>query len=108
MSPPSLTSIALLLNHGQVNMVRIAHVYHTHANTEKEHHFLEDFGFSEVKQVNTGLENEKIYYRGYGTEPFLYCSSKGKEDAFGGTGFVVPSRADLELAAKEIPTASSF
>lgn len=92
----------------KVNLLRIAHVYYTHAGFEHEHQFLQDFGFTEVSRVNVGKPNERIYYRGYGTEPFLYCSTKGEEDAFGGTAFVVESRKDLELATRVIPTASEI
>lgn len=41
---------------------------------------------------------DTIYYRGYGTEPFIYCAKKGTEDTFGGTAWVVDSISDLELA----------
>ena len=58
--------------------------------------------------MNAGKDNEKIYYKGYGSEPFLYCSSKGQDNAFGGGAFVVESRADLEYAARTIPTASKI
>lgn len=84
MSPSALKKISL--NH-------IAHVYYIHKNLEKAHQFLVDFGFSVTKQT----ENE-IYYRGYGTEPFLYCARRGTEDAFGGTGWAVDSMEDLEMA----------
>lgn len=92
----------------KVNLLRIAYVHYTHAGFEREHQFLQDFGFTEVSRVNVGKPNEKIYYRGYGTEPFLYCSTKGEEDAFGGAAFVVESRKDLELAARVIPTATEI
>lgn len=92
----------------KVNLVRIAHVYYTHAKFEREHQFLTDFGFTEVSRLNVGKSNETIYYRGYGTEPFLYCSTKGQEDAFGGAAFVVESWKDLELATRIIPTASEI
>ena len=92
----------------KVILVRIAHVYYTHAGFEREHAFLQDFGFTEVSRLNVGKPNETIYYRGYGSEPFLYCSTKGEADAFGGAAFVVESRKDLELAARAIPTASEI
>ena len=93
---------------GKVNLVRIAHVYYTHAGFERQHEFLTDFGFTEVSRLNEGEPNETIYYRGYGAEPFVYCLTKGKEDAFGGAAFAVESRKDLELATKIIPTASEI
>ncbi|KAL5313231.1 hypothetical protein ACEPPN_018964 [Leptodophora sp. 'Broadleaf-Isolate-01'] len=77
----------------KINLNRIAHVYYTHKNLEKAHQFLLDFGFSVTKRTK-----DEIYYRGYGTEPFLYCARKGNEDVFGGTAWVVDSLEDLELA----------
>lgn len=108
MSPSAITTPASDGDTEKVNLVRIAHVYYTHAKFEREHQFLTDFGFTEVSRLNVGKSNETIYYRGYGTEPFLYCSTKGQEDAFGGAAFVVESRKDLELATRIIPTASEI
>ena len=93
---------------GKVNLVRIAHVYYTHAGFEREHEFLTEFGFTEVSRLNVGKPNETVYYSGYGAEPFVYCSTKGEEDVFGGAAFVVESRKDLELATRVIPTASEI
>lgn len=104
MSPSAITP----LDSEKVVLVRVAHVYYTHAGFEREHQFLTDFGFTEVSRLNVGKSNETIYYRGYGTEPWLYCSRKGEEDAFGGAAFVVESRKDLELATRVIPTASEI
>jgi hypothetical protein len=77
----------------KINLVQIAHVYYTHKNLEKANAFLLDFGFSVVQATD-----DKIYYRGYGTEPFLYCASKGTEDCFGGAAWVVDSIEDLQHA----------
>ncbi|KAH9217849.1 Glyoxalase/Bleomycin resistance protein/Dihydroxybiphenyl dioxygenase [Leptodontidium sp. 2 PMI_412] len=77
----------------KINLVRIAHVYYTHKNLDAAHQFLLDFGFSPCR-----TSDDRIYYRGYGTEPFAVCASKGTEDKFGGTAFVVESMEDLELA----------
>ena len=108
MSPSAITPLASPGDSEKVVLVRIAHVYYTHAGFEREHQFLTDFGFTEVSRLNVGKSNETIYYRGYGTEPWLYCSTKGEEDAFGGAAFVVESRKDLELATRAIPTASEI
>lgn len=108
MSPSAITTPASDGDTEKVILVRIAHVYYTHAKFEREHQFLTDFGFTEVSRLNVGKPNETVYYRGYGAEPFLYCSTKGEEDAFGGTAFAVESRKDLELATRIIPTASEI
>jgi hypothetical protein len=84
----------------RISLNRIAHVYYTHKNLEEAHQFLLDFGFSVVQQTK-----DQIYYRGYGTEPFLYCATRGTEDEFGGTAFIVDSLEDLELATS-LPNAT--
>ncbi|KAL2043004.1 hypothetical protein N7G274_004062 [Stereocaulon virgatum] len=92
----------------QIQLVRIGHVYYTHKDFHRAHSFLQAFGLTEVKRLNAGQPNEKIYYRGYGTEPWLYCSSKGEHDEFGGAAFVVESRKDLETATRVVPNASKI
>jgi len=71
--------------------MRIAHVYYTHKDIDKASQFLADFGMQEVKRVG-----ENIYYRGTGSEPFVYCARKGEKGEFGGAAFTVESEADLE------------
>ena len=51
----------------KINLKHIAHVYYTHKNLHEAHQFLLDFGLSVIKR-----EGDTIYYRGYGTEPFVY------------------------------------
>src|SRR3954454_25168290 len=87
----------------KINLKRIAHVCYTHADLDKAHQFLPDFGFSVAKQ-----HNGRTYYRGYGTEPCVYCASKGPKSEFGGAAFVVGSIEDLELARKILPEASEI
>ncbi|KAH8601819.1 Glyoxalase/Bleomycin resistance protein/Dihydroxybiphenyl dioxygenase [Bisporella sp. PMI_857] len=77
----------------KISLKRIAHVYYTHKDIKAARQFLLDFGFSVVKESDS-----QIYFRGYGTEPFVYCTTKGEEDGFGGTGWVVDSLEDLERA----------
>ena len=87
----------------RIQLARIAHVYYTHVNIDAAKAFLVDFGFFESKKVG-----KKTYFRGYGSEPFLYCAQQGEEDSFEGTAFVVQSREDLELAARILPGASEI
>lgn len=84
----------------KINLKDIKHVYYTHKNLEKAHQFYLDFGLSPVHKTD-----EKIYYRGYGSDPFVLCASKGMEDKFGGAGFTVESMEDLKLA-KSLPGAT--
>lgn len=87
----------------KIKLLRVGHVYYKHKSFEKAQQFLLDFGFFETKRVG-----EKIYYRGYGTEPFVYCLAKADKDEFGGAGCIVESYEDLELARKLIPSASEI
>lgn len=87
----------------KIQLNHIAHVYYTHANFGRAHAFLLDFGFVEEKRIG-----KKTYYRGFGSEPWLYCATDGDEDAFGGAAFAVDSLEDLELATKTLPGASSI
>lgn len=82
---------------------RIAHAYYKYADLEKAEQFLRDFGFTEEKRVG-----EKVYYRGYGTEPWAICVSKGDKDEFGGVGYVVESEEELEYASQTLPKASKI
>lgn len=86
----------------KINLHHIAHVYYTHADISSANKFLLDFGFTPCKQ-----EGNRTYYRGYGTEPFLYCAEKGDEDSFGGVAFAVESESDLQLASEMLPNASA-
>jgi hypothetical protein len=87
----------------KIILTRPAHVYYTHVDLDKEHEFLLDFGFAEEKRVG-----DKIYHRGYGPDPFVYCAEKGDENTFGGVAFAVESEADLELASNTLPGASKI
>lgn len=66
--------------------------------------FLNDFGFTEEKKISDG----KIYFRGYGTEPWVLCAIKADKAEFGGAGFVVESEEDLQIAAETLPTATKI
>lgn len=87
----------------KINLVRIAHVYYTHADLDKAHQFLLDFGATVAES-----RADRIFYKGYGPEPFVYCATKGSENAFGGAAFVVKSMDDLERASRTLPNASEI
>lgn len=86
----------------KIKLLRIAHIYYIHTNLEKANEFLLDFGF-----VETERRPDRVFYKGYGTEPFVYCAIKGQENNFGGAAFVVDSLSDLELASKTLPSATA-
>ena len=87
----------------KIILTRPVHVFYKHINVDKARDFLLDFGFAEEKRVG-----QRIYYRGYGPDPFVYCLEKGDEDMFGGVAFEVESEEDLEYASKTLPDASSI
>lgn len=87
----------------KIILVRPAHVYYTHVDLEVAHAFLLDFGFAEEKRIGS-----KIYYRGYGPDPFVYCASQGDKNEFGGVAFIVESEDDLIRASETIPGASEM
>ncbi|EAQ91781.1 hypothetical protein CHGG_00016 [Chaetomium globosum CBS 148.51] len=90
-------------HHTKINLVRIAHVYYTHSDLAKAREFLSDFGFTVADD-----RGDTVYYRGYGTEPFVYCAKKGEANEFGGAAFLVESMADLELASNTLPQATAI
>lgn len=94
---PSETSA----NTRKISLVRIAHVFYTHKAIDNARQFLDDFGFQELSRAG-----KNTYYRGYGTEPFVYCATEGSEDKFGGAAFVVETREDLEFASRTLPNAT--
>jgi Glyoxalase/Bleomycin resistance protein/Dioxygenase superfamily len=85
----------------KIQLVRIAHIYYTHTDLEKANKFLLDFGF-----VETEHRDDRIFYKGYGTEPFIYCAIQGDSNSFTGAAFVVESLSELEYAAETLPDAT--
>ncbi|KAL5591179.1 hypothetical protein FOVSG1_010068 [Fusarium oxysporum f. sp. vasinfectum] len=84
----------------KINVVRLGHVYYKHKNFVKAKRFLADFGF-----IETEKRGPRTYYRGYGSEPVVYCLEEASEDEFGGTALVVNSPTDLEKARRIFPSA---
>ncbi|KAK9447018.1 Glyoxalase/Bleomycin resistance protein/Dihydroxybiphenyl dioxygenase [Limtongia smithiae] len=97
-----IDSMGMTNSERKISLVRIAHVYYTHADIAKAHEFLADFGFQITKVIG-----KSTYYRGYGSEPFVYCAREGAENEFGGAAFVVESLDDLEYASETLPNASA-
>ena len=90
----------------KIKLVRIAHAIYQHTDLAPVEKFIADFGFIECARSTTGPE--RIYYRGYGTEPFVCCIEKADKNAFGGVGFVVESEDDLKHAAATLPGATEI
>jgi hypothetical protein len=87
----------------KIQLNRIAHVFYTHKNFDGQRKFLLDFGFAIAQE-----EPDRIFFKGYGTQPFAYCLSRGEADKFGGAAFVVETLEDLEHASQTLPGASSI
>ncbi|KAF4892117.1 Metapyrocatechase 2 [Colletotrichum fructicola] len=85
----------------KINLVRISHIYYTYKDLQRSKAFFEDFGFVEAQR-----SNGRVYYRGYGAEPFIACVSVGSEDGFGGAAFAVESEDDLIYASETLPSAT--
>jgi catechol 2,3-dioxygenase-like lactoylglutathione lyase family enzyme len=87
----------------QVQVLRLAHVVYQHPDLEKALSFLYDFGFVEEQRTP-----DRVYLRGYGTQPYLYIAEKSTDTKrhFRGGYWVVKSLDDLEAAAAR-PGASS-
>ncbi|KAH8681099.1 glyoxalase [Xylariales sp. PMI_506] len=87
----------------KIILTRIAHAYYRYRDIEAASRFLLDFGFFEDRRVG-----DRIYFRGYGREPFVLCAVGGAErDEFAGVAFAVESADDLRRASEELPKATS-
>lgn len=86
-----------ITNHpSKVQLCRISHVYFEHPDLDKFREFAKDFGFVEERATKT-----RIYFRGYGVDPYVYVASKSKDDKprFGGAAFIASSEEEFDKAA---------
>ncbi|PHH93381.1 hypothetical protein CDD83_3694 [Cordyceps sp. RAO-2017] len=86
----------------KIRLHHLAYVRYQHSDLDKACEFLRDFGLHEA-----GRADGCVYFRGYGSEPFVYCASKGDGPAFLGAAWAVDSAEDLERAAAVLPQASA-
>jgi hypothetical protein len=82
---------------GRVGLLKTAFVEYYHVDLAKARQFFLDFGLS-IAEEHPGRE---IYFKGFGTEPFVYVARQAEGDnaEFGGAAYVVESRAELERAS---------
>ncbi|KAF4218906.1 hypothetical protein CNMCM5878_004119 [Aspergillus fumigatiaffinis] len=85
----------------QIRLVKLAHMRYQHPDLDAITVFLQDFGMKVVKKTD-----DEVWYRGYGTDPYVYYARKGPKAFLGGT-FEVESYRDLERAAN-LPTGSAI
>ncbi|KAK8105400.1 glyoxalase [Apiospora kogelbergensis] len=89
----------------KIVLTRICHAYYKYQDMDRAVKWFNDFGFTEEKRVNG---DEKIYFRGYGTEPWVVCAVKADRDEFAGVGYVVESEDDLRHASETLPKATQI
>lgn len=88
----------------KIKVVRLSAVHYQHPQLEKATGFFEDFGFVEARR-----DDGRIYYRGFGIDPYVYIAeqSPSSKRAFIGGIWTVASREDLQTAAAH-PSASAI
>ncbi|KIV96714.1 hypothetical protein PV10_00541 [Exophiala mesophila] len=74
----------------QVKIVKLSHMRYQHPDLNKITTFLRDFGLHVTKKG----DNER-WYRGYGSDQYVYYAKQGPKQFLGGT-FEVESRDELE------------
>lgn len=77
----------------QIRLVKIAHMRYQHPDLSEITTFMRDFGMHVVKRTE-----DKIWYRGYGPDQYVYYAQKGEKKFLGGT-FEAETYQDLERAA---------
>ncbi|KAI5459545.1 trihydroxytoluene oxygenase [Mariannaea sp. PMI_226] len=77
----------------QIKLVKISHMRYQHPDLDIITTFLQDFGMSIAKRTET-----EIWYRGYGSDPYVYYATVGPKKFLGGA-YVVESYQDLERAS---------
>ena len=84
-----------------IKLVKTAFVVYEHVEFDKAKQFFLDFGLQIEKETH-----DEIFFRGYGTEPFIYHLKRGTRNAFHGAAY------DVELSelqrAKDLPGASQI
>jgi hypothetical protein len=90
------------LKQSRIQLLKTAFVVYNHENLDKAKEFLLDFGLD----VAFEKPGEEIYFKGYGSEPYVYVACKAEKSSFGGAAYVVDSLAEFEKALK-IPGASA-
>ena len=85
----------------KVQLASLGHVYFEHPDLDQFDSFAADFGFAVVKK-----EKGKVFYRGYGKDPFIYVASQSADDTphFKGPAFVAKSQEEFDKA-KSLPGA---
>ncbi|KAL2066596.1 hypothetical protein VTL71DRAFT_2667 [Oculimacula yallundae] len=86
----------------QVKLLRLSHMRYQHKDMATITTFMKDFGMNVVKKTE-----DKIWFGGYGEDPYIYIAETGPENRYLGGVFLVESLAELEKAS-QIPGAGSI
>ncbi|KAL2206008.1 Glyoxalase/Bleomycin resistance protein/Dihydroxybiphenyl dioxygenase [Sarocladium strictum] len=78
----------------QVSIRKLAHMRYQHPDLDEITVFMKDFGMDVVQKTE-----DEVWYRGYGTDAYVYYAKKGPRKFLGGT-FEVDTYEDLEKAAR--------
>ncbi|KAF4336948.1 monooxygenase [Fusarium beomiforme] len=78
----------------QIRTTRLVHMRYQHPDLETIRTFLHDFGMLTVKETE-----DRIWFRGYGVDQYVYYAQKGPKQFLGGT-FEVETYDDLVKASK--------
>lgn len=81
---------------------RMSYVIYRHEDLAAARAFLLDFGMLIVDETP-----ERIYFRGYGEDAFIYLAEKSERSSFVGIGLEASSAADLDSLAKRFGVAVS-
>lgn len=76
-----------------IKLLKTAFVIYEHVEYDKAKQFFLDFGLIVVQESEI-----ESFWRGYGTEPFVYLLRRGSHARFGGAAYAVDSYAELERA----------
>ncbi|KAF2860303.1 trihydroxytoluene oxygenase, partial [Piedraia hortae CBS 480.64] len=77
-----------------INLTRISHVRYQHPDLDRITTFLIDFGMVVAKRTPT-----EAWFRGYGTDPYVYYACKGERKFLGGV-FEVDDYGEMEKASR--------
>lgn len=98
---PDMLIPTITNNPAKVQLARLGHVYFEHNNLEQFEKFAIDFGM-----VVAEKKDGKIYFRGYGKDPYIYVASQSGtgKPVFKGPAFVAASQEEFDKA-KALPGA---
>lgn len=83
-----------------IKLLKTAFVVYEHADFDTAKRFYLDFGLQVAQEAQ-----DEVFFKGYGSEPFIYHLKRASKSSFGGAAYVVESESELERA-EQIPGAT--